>query len=251
MPKRLDPFWEYGEPDGPGNRQALHCKLCGKGMSGGVTRLKYHLAKIPGHEIEICPKSDPELVVRATHAIEGIANTKEFAAAVRKEMASRSGSNQNVHSHTVGQGLGSVGAGSSHSPMPSTTSPFFVPRTTPGVQPSITSMLKKDAKKEVDKLVGRCLLWCDIPFSFARNPFYVNMFEVVSIVGPRYKPPTYEQLRGPILQYEKADCVERLQELRNSWEVTGCTIMSDGWTDGKGRTPFSTSWSIVPGGQCF
>jgi hypothetical protein len=84
--------------------------------------------------------------------------------------------------------------------------------------------------------VGRCLLWSDIPFNFARNPFYVSMFEAASIVGPRYKPPTYDELRGPILQNEKADCTQRLQELRDSWQFTGCTVMSDGWTDGKGRT---------------
>jgi hypothetical protein len=74
-------------------------------------------------------------------------------------------------------------------------------------------MLKKKEREEADKLVGRCLLWSDIPFNFARNPFYVPMFEAASIVGSGYKPPTYEELRGPILQNEKADCTQRLQEL--------------------------------------
>ena len=27
-----------------------------------------------------------------------------------------------------------------------------------------------------------------------------------------------------------------MEELRASWEVTRCTVMSDGWTDQKGRT---------------
>jgi hypothetical protein len=119
---------------------------------------------------------------------------------------------------------------------PTATSSYFIPRTTPGAQPSIKSMMKKKEKEEADKLVGRCLLWSDIPFSFANNPFYVSMFEAASIVGPRYKPPTYHELRGPILQNEKTDCTQRLQELRDSWQFTGCTVMSDGWTDGKGRT---------------
>jgi hypothetical protein len=43
-------------------------------------------------------------------------------------------------------------------------------------------------------------------------------------------------LRGPILQNEKVDCTSRLEELKASWEITGCTVMSDGWTDQKGRT---------------
>eukprot|EP00253_Pinus_taeda_P010742 PITA_10742 len=50
------------------------------------------------------------------------------------------------------------------------------------------------------------------------------------------KPPPFVELRGPLLQDEKTDCIARLAEFRASWEHTGCTIMSDGWTDQKGRT---------------
>jgi hypothetical protein len=231
MPKPLDPFWEYGEPDPPGNRQHLKCKLCGKAMY----RLKYHLAKIPGNEVGICTKSSEELVAKATKAIEEYSANKQYTEAKKKEMASRSRSRGSTHTHGA-MGVESSEIHSSQSVMPTTTSSYFMPRTTPGAQPSIKSMLKKKEKEEADKLVGRCLLWSDIPFNFSRNPFYVSMFEVASIVGPGYKPPTYEELRGPILQNEKADCTQRLQELRDSWQFTGCTMMSDGWTDGKGRT---------------
>jgi hypothetical protein len=80
MPKPLDPFWEYGELDTPGNRQHISCKLCGKIMNGGVYKLKYHLAKIPGNEVEICPISGPELVAKATKAIEEYAKKKYIEA---------------------------------------------------------------------------------------------------------------------------------------------------------------------------
>ena len=62
------------------------------------------------------------------------------------------------------------------------------------------------------------------------------MFEVAALVGAGFKPPSYEELRGPILQDEKADCTRRLEELQRSWELTGCSVMSDGWTDMRGRT---------------
>ena len=35
---------------------------------------------------------------------------------------------------------------------------------------------------------------------------------------------------------KKVDCTARLEEFRRSWEATGCTVMSDGWSDKKGRT---------------
>ena len=55
------------------------------------------------------------------------------------------------------------------------------------------------------------------------------MFEVVALVGLGYRPPTYEDLRGPILDNEKINYTRRLQELQDSWEVTGCIMMSHGW----------------------
>eukprot|EP00253_Pinus_taeda_P015721 PITA_15721 len=62
------------------------------------------------------------------------------------------------------------------------------------------------------------------------------MFDVVAVVGLGYKAPIFAELRGPLLQDEKTDCTARLAEFRASWEHTRCTIMSDGWTDQKGRT---------------
>eukprot|EP00253_Pinus_taeda_P008701 PITA_08701 len=51
-----------------------------------------------------------------------------------------------------------------------------------------------------------------------------------------YKIPSYDDFRGRILQDEKVDCTKRLEEFRASWAQTRCTVMSDGWTDQKGRT---------------
>ena len=77
-------------------------------------------------------------------------------------------------------------------------------------------MVKVKEKEYANKLIGRCLLWSAIPFNFAKNPFYVQMFEAAALVGGGFKPPTYEELRGPILQDEKADCTRRLEEFQRS-----------------------------------
>ena len=52
MPKNLDPFWEYAEPIDPQNRRKLRCNMCGKEMAGGISRLKYHLTQLAGHEVD-------------------------------------------------------------------------------------------------------------------------------------------------------------------------------------------------------
>ena len=99
MPKPLDPFWEYGELDPLGNRQHLSCKLCGKVMFSGVYRLKYHLAKIPRNEVDICPNSSEELVVKATKAIKEYSENKKYTEVKKKEIASRSRSRGSTHMH--------------------------------------------------------------------------------------------------------------------------------------------------------
>jgi len=47
------------------------------------------------------------------------------------------------------------------------------------------------------------------------------MFEVVAIVGPRYKGTSYNELTAHILQREKVDYKRRLVELKKSWDITG------------------------------
>ena len=62
MPRKLDPLWEFGESDGEFDRINLSCKLCGHHMSGGVYRLKYHLAQIPGFDVGPCTNTNPEII---------------------------------------------------------------------------------------------------------------------------------------------------------------------------------------------
>jgi hypothetical protein len=240
MPNPLDTMWEYGLPYDGHNRMRWNCKLCGMEMFGGISRLKYHLAKIPGNEVEIRSASTPEIVHIANQSIFAMSRKRDQRKEMRLELANRSA------------GISRVGESqslSSHSTMPSplASSPFFVSRSMPMGQPSIRSRVKTKEKEEVNKIVARYFLWSDIPFNIAKNPFYHSMFEVVAIVGPRYKGPSYNDLRGPLLQGEKVECTKRLGELRESWEITGCTVMSDGWTDGKGRSILNFSVNCPTG----
>ena len=62
------------------------------------------------------------------------------------------------------------------------------------------------------------------------------MVDAIANVGPGYKGPSYNALRGKdldeMLQYVKA----QLESIKSSWKFTGCTILSDGWRDQRGRT---------------
>ena len=46
--------WHFGIPV-EGNRNNIKCKLCGKIVKGGITRLKQHIAHFKG-EVKGCPR---------------------------------------------------------------------------------------------------------------------------------------------------------------------------------------------------
>jgi len=134
MPKALDPFWEHGIPEDGSNRQRLNCKLCGQLMTRGITRLKYHLAKIPGHDVGPCLKVEPKLM-RVVHDALQVKDGKKEAAAAKKAQLAAFGieSSRQSTSATAVSGRGSTAMRSSS---------YFVPRTTVGAQPSIKSLVK-------------------------------------------------------------------------------------------------------------
>ena len=200
MPKPLDPFWVYGIPEDGTNRQKLNCKLCGVNMSGGICRLKYHLAKISGHDVGVCPETTPEIMRIEFDALETKDKNKDEKAAKKTEISLRSSGTSAAEGQGSGRGSTDSGTGSRR------LSPFFPERTTPRAQPSIRSMLKKKEKKEGDKVVGRCLFWSDIPLSITKNnPFWQPMCDAIVVVGPGYKNPTFEELLRPIPQAKKKD----------------------------------------------
>ena len=67
--KAIGPNVGVCEPCEDDNRANLRCKLCGMEMFGGITCLKYHLAKILGHDVNICPIATPNIVLIAKNTI--------------------------------------------------------------------------------------------------------------------------------------------------------------------------------------
>ncbi|XP_043725297.1 uncharacterized protein LOC122671888 isoform X2 [Telopea speciosissima] len=68
--------------------------------------------------------------------------------------------------------------------------------------------------------------------------------------GPTYVVPSYRNLRGSLIPGKKVDVMQYVTSIKATWGITGCTIMSDSWTDIKKR-----SWVNViaysPGGGVF
>eukprot|EP00253_Pinus_taeda_P036348 PITA_36348 len=62
------------------------------------------------------------------------------------------------------------------------------------------------------------------------------MWDSVIATGKGFKGPSLHDLRGALLQKEISSIDEYFVEFKDSWLKIGCSIMSDGWTNGKNHT---------------
>ena len=66
-------------------------------------------------------------------------------------------------------------------------------------------------------------------------PSFELMLEAVGAFGTDMKGPTPYEMTGPFLQKSKKKDEEGFAGHKEAWKVTGCTIMTDAWTDKRGR----------------
>ena len=59
------------------------------------------------------------------------------------------------------------------------------------------------------------------------------MMDAVANFGPGFKPPSMHELRTWILKEEVNDLSIIMEDHKKAWKQYGCSIISDGWTDGK------------------
>ncbi|CAN1725844.1 hypothetical protein LINPERHAP1_LOCUS258 [Linum perenne] len=100
----------------------------------------------------------------------------------------------------------------------------------------MSTLLKKDLRKDAAKSIARWFYLTGTSFNAAREPEYYTMFELAARHGPGFKPPSYHEIRETLLKEELEEVEAKLSIFRNEWIKVGCSIMSDGWTDRKQRS---------------
>src|SRR5436190_4887368 len=102
-------------------------------------------------------------------------------------------------------------------------------------QPTMNEMVKD--KELVNEEVCRMIYAEGLPFNLVKSQYFKKALEAVANYGRGYNPPSYHEARVTYLQREvdKINNVN-LDKYRKEWKKTGCTLMSDGWTDGKSRS---------------
>ncbi|KAL0224879.1 hypothetical protein RCL1_002791 [Eukaryota sp. TZLM3-RCL] len=70
------------------------------------------------------------------------------------------------------------------------------------------------------------------------------------MVGKDYKPPTSNQMSGPMIKELENDIKVDLSTVVKKFEVTGVSLVSDGWSDRHSR-PLINLLTVAPNGSLF
>ena len=206
---KKDECWKYNEEFPERNKFQTKCIFCKEKItSGGIYRLKYHIAAILGHDVTICTQQTAEAIRTCLVALEEIEQDKlnrkmqlEGLRGIGSHVPASAAASTSA-SASASASVGCVGEGSSRPPFyPSSSArasasasasrshteteshtnllqprvrknkmdSYFVPRTTPGSQPMLEGMgLNKEIHDAARKEI--CTFWyfCNIPFFAAR-----------------------------------------------------------------------------------
>ncbi|XP_043693373.1 uncharacterized protein LOC122643867 [Telopea speciosissima] len=259
--KSNDPGWKYGFWPNLEDKNCVKCILCGVDTKGVIKRLKQHL--IGGYgDVAKCTKTTAAIATEMREAI--LKNKKR-----RMEILDVDGEDLPVEGAEEGHVESDLGGGGGRAQALSQAleqlkkkkkvviqtivkqqvrGPMdaHVKRRTPeeivaerhGKGPQQTTMENRmRSEEERDKLRSYFARWAyesGVPFNALKLRSFEELVEAIGQYGPGLKPPSFHDYRVPLLKSEKEKIDEIKKKHKISWKK-GCTLMSDGWTDKKGR----------------
>jgi hypothetical protein len=100
---------------------------------------------------------------------------------------------------------------------------------------TISNFLDQGCRDDVDAKNFRFLYACGVPFNVLRSPYWHEMVQAINGAPKGYKSPGYDKARTMGLDRERAKIHSALGQFTNDWNQYGVSIVSDGWTNVKGR----------------
>ncbi|XP_059657458.1 uncharacterized protein LOC132303997 isoform X1 [Cornus florida] len=209
-------------------RQKVRCNYCQREFSGGVYRMKFHLAQIKNKDIVPCAEVPDDV----RDQLRSILNTPKKQKTPKKRKADRAANGQQNSSSASGGINPNHGSSGQHG---STCPSLLFPRPSPSAQPAVDDA-QKQKQDDADKKIAIFFFHNSIPFSAAKSMYYQEMVDAVAECGVGYKAPSYEKLRSTLLEKVKGNVNDSYKKLRDEWKETGCTILCDCWSDDRTKS---------------
>lgn len=237
---RRDPSWKYGVeievPDQKKGYKYLKCNFCNKIITGGVKRMKEHLA-CTHKDVAPCAKVPIEVKDEIKQYLKNFASTKIALQQNFKERVdyvtcsvSSNGSCENSMEDTNSSHSGSSrGIREPMDRFMKSKEDDEYERMMAGE--NMTPMSAKEHRNKVCLDIGRFFFENGIPFNCATSPSFFNMLHSIGNYGCELKAPTMHEMKTWILKEEVNTTSKNLDEIKATWKRTGVSLLSDGWSD--------------------
>ena len=259
-----DPRWKYGFWPEIGNRDLVECILCGTQVKSGIKRLKEHLVggyrdalKCEKTTTAIAAEMEAALVQGRRRRALNLDDDDDGVQVVEVQ------NNANAASQSSGTTVQHPSSGTTSKRKQSALKfANLPPRPKEKEKKSVITMLRKNPEEvveerhskngpaqssvegrirtkeerdEVNMHVANFFYECRIPLNAINSRSLEIMCEAIGQYGPGYRPPSYHEARVPLLG-KAVEQVNKIKEKHEAaWKQYGYTLMSDGWTDRRGR----------------
>lgn len=227
-------------------RSKVQCNYCAKVVSG-FFRLKCHLGGIRG-DVTPCEKAPANVkellrneLLKRKHENVG----KEVRKVCHPDLPWKRNCSPNLKSvkHNKRETAQNAGTYSGNQEemdrclQSCTTEHVTVPSGSTDSETASNNETREDStSRKVQKYIGRFFYETGTDFSAVNSVSFKKMIDVTfGLSQVEYKIPTSQELKGWILQAEVNEMQEYVKNIRQSWVITGCSILLDGWIDEKGR----------------
>ncbi|XP_044405327.1 uncharacterized protein [Triticum aestivum] len=251
--KSKDPGWKYCICPDENKKNSLRCIYCNNLYTNGITRIKFHLGNIPNSGVLPCTKVPADV---RDEIVEYLTRKGEKKAMKVTEQKRRRC--EVDLSHSEGEGA-SDSDGTNNSVLVLKSARGTTSKSSSGPMEKFCKLTPKEAiaarkEKAADniqlklttgrreqKRIRACEYICQffyeacIPFNAVTLPSFDLMLESIGQYGEDLDGPSPYEMGGPYLKKRKKRVKDSFKAHKEHWELTGCTIMTDAWTDIRGR----------------
>lgn len=238
-----DPGWEYGQPM-PENRQYIKCDLCGIITKGGIKRHKQHL--VGGFkDTKACQKATKEIREEIEKYMKSYCDKKEekrrlHEFSIRNVNIYRDqDEQQNDEYEELSLTSSSVSKSSILPKGPKhkgSLDSMYPPNPDNMIQKPIDNKHRRKARDTCCEYIADFFYQNSISFHAVETPSYMRMVQAIGQYGEGLIAPTFHEIRVPLLKKKVLSIEQWVESFKTHWENYGCSIMTDWWTDGVGRT---------------
>ncbi|XP_071681249.1 uncharacterized protein [Lolium perenne] len=103
------------------------------------------------------------------------------------------------------------------------------------VQSKLSTAEREKKRNRACEYICQFFYEASIPHTTVNLPSFDLMLEAIVDFGGDLRGPTPYEMGGPFLQKRKQRVLDSFKPHKQSWELSGCTVMTDAWTDIRGR----------------